>query len=139
MACYDFPLVHLIKPLERAGHEDITSLRLPNRRRVSLVVMPHARSLDVSDTCFMRDIETIIEQMRAAHPAVQVEQLKVKFPGADDDGLWFFTHLNCPFEVQLESSTGMYPFLVETDENDERVYVHNINEALAALTKKLHL
>ena len=85
------------------------------------------------------DIENIINQMRAAHPAVHVEQLKVKFPDADDDGLWFFTHPNCAFEVQLESSKGVYPFLVETNENNERVYVHNIIEALVTLTQKLHL
>lgn len=86
-----------------------------------------------------RDIEIIIEQMHTAYPSVQVEQLKVKFPGADDDGIWFFTHPACPFEVQLESSTGMFPFLVENNENDVRVNVHTINEALAVLTQQLRL
>lgn len=85
------------------------------------------------------DIENIISQLCAAYPAVHVEKLKVKLPDADDDGLWFFTHAKCPFEVQLESSNGRYPFLVETNENDERLYIHNISEALSALTQKLHL
>lgn len=86
-----------------------------------------------------KDIEIVIEQMRAAYPSVQVEQLKVKFPGADDDGIWFFTHPACPFEVQLESSIGMFPFLIEGAENGVRVYVHSSNEALAVLTQQLRL
>jgi hypothetical protein len=85
-----------------------------------------------------RDIENIIEQVRVVHPSVQVEQLKVKFP-SDDNCLWFFTHPNCPYKVQLESSAGMFPFLVETDENAKRVTVHNVSEALSALMQKLHL
>lgn len=78
-------------------------------------------------------------QVQLAHPTVRVEQLKVKFPGADDDGLWFFTHPGSSFEVQFESSTGMYPFLVESNENDERIHVHNLNEALAVLAQRLRL
>jgi hypothetical protein len=46
---------------------------------------------------------------------------------------------NCLFQVQLESSTSMYPFLVETDENNERIYVRCSSEAFTTLTKRLHL
>jgi hypothetical protein len=86
-----------------------------------------------------RDIEIVIEQLQAAHPAVRVEQLQVLHPGADDDGLWFFSHPNGSFEVQLESSTGMSPFIIETDESTERVYAHSIGETVGILTQKLHL
>lgn len=86
-----------------------------------------------------RDIENVIAQMRASHPSVLVEQLKVKFPGADDNDLWFSTCPDSPFEVQLESSTEMCPFLIETDEHNVRVRAHNIGEAISTLTRWLHL
>lgn len=60
----------------------------------------------------MRDIEKIIEIVKAALPSVVSEQLKVTHP-ADDDGLWFFSSPDLENHVQVESSTGMCPFVVE--------------------------
>lgn len=84
----------------------------------------------------MRDINRIIEIVEA-WPEVDVQQLQVVHPGADDDGLWFFTH--GPFEVQIESSTGMCPFLIEADENPKRSTANSIEEVVATLKKLLHL
>ena len=36
-----------------------------------------------------RDIDQIIERLKTEIPSVQVTQLQVTHPGADDDGLWF--------------------------------------------------
>jgi hypothetical protein len=61
-----------------------------------------------------RDIDRVIARLRHAYPALQVEQLRVSHP-ADDDGIWFFTYPGVDDEVQLESSTGQAPFLVESN------------------------
>jgi hypothetical protein len=87
----------------------------------------------------MRDVEKIIQLVRAKFPTVTAEQLKVLHPGADDDGLWFFHHPGSPFEVQIESSTGMCPFLVETDESDGRLTANSVEEAAQTLSILLHL
>ena len=77
-----------------------------------------------------RDIDTIVVALTASHPRLRVEQLKVKHPGADDDGVWFFTHPDSRFEVQLESSDGSCPFLVESDRHDERGRATTVAEAV---------
>jgi hypothetical protein len=59
-----------------------------------------------------RDIDIVIERVRANHPEAKIAQLKVKFP-ADDDGLWFFGLPEEKREIQVESSTGAAPFLIE--------------------------
>jgi hypothetical protein len=70
----------------------------------------------------MRDIDQVIQSMTKICPTVRVSKLGVSHPGADDDGIWFFKQSGSDFEVQLESPTGMCPFLVETDENDGREF-----------------
>jgi len=87
----------------------------------------------------MRDVDKIIELVRATHRGVRVEQLKVLHPGADDDGLWFFDQPESPFQVQIESSTGMCPFLIETDENDSRFTANTVEAAVQRLSDLLHL
>jgi hypothetical protein len=87
----------------------------------------------------MRDIERIIGVIGEMYPAVEVRQLKVLHPGADDDGLWFFRQPESPFEVQLESSSGMCPFLIETGETPNRLTSNSIAETVQALAVLLHL
>jgi hypothetical protein len=70
---------------------------------------------------------------------MEVEQLKVLHPGADDDGLWFFAHAGCEFQVQIESSSGMCPFLVETDENASRTTARSVEETVEVLVKLLRI
>ncbi len=55
----------------------------------------------------LKDIDLIIIKIE---PSINVSQLKVTHP-ADDEGLWFIKYKNR--EVQIESSTGMSPFLIE--------------------------
>jgi len=87
----------------------------------------------------MRDVDKITELVRARCPAVEVEQLKVLHPGADDDGLWFFNQPESPFQLHIESSTGMCPFLIETDETDECFTANSVDEAVRTLSVLLHL
>lgn len=73
------------------------------------------------------------------HPAVRVQQLKVLHREADDDGLWSFDQPQSPFQVQIESSTGMCPFLIETDETDARFTANTVEAAVQRLSVLLHL
>lgn len=61
------------------------------------------------------DIEVIIRQVKLQIPASESSRLEVKNIG-DDDGVWFFYIPGDDREIQLESSYGMCPFIVETDE-----------------------
>jgi hypothetical protein len=87
----------------------------------------------------MRDVEQIIQSIVAKYPAVNVQQLQVRHPGADDDGLWFFNWPGSIFEVQIESSPGMSPFLIETMESDTRIIAASVDETIRAVLKLLHL
>ena len=87
----------------------------------------------------VRDIDTIIECLSRAHPAITYEQLKVAHPGADDDGLWFFRHPDCPYEVQLESWSGQCPFAFETAEHDGRATAATVASAVSLVAAGLRL
>jgi hypothetical protein len=76
----------------------------------------------------MRDVDTIVETVTRRFPAVEVEQLKVSHPGADDDGLWFFSLPGSSDEVQIESWNGMCPFLIETRRTPERRAGQSVQE-----------
>jgi hypothetical protein len=65
-----------------------------------------------------RDIDTIIAAVRAKLPAIEVEQHQVKFPGADDDGVWWFRLPSVKDVVQIDSSDGQCPFLVDDSDSD---------------------
>ena len=62
-----------------------------------------------------RDIDQIIELLRREIPGVEITQLQVTHPGADDDGLWFVRVPGRKGNVQIESSSGDCPFLIESD------------------------
>jgi hypothetical protein len=62
-----------------------------------------------------RDIDQIIAAVRQQIPEVIVWQLQKTHP-ADDDGIWYFRLPETSNDVQIENSSGMCPFLVETDE-----------------------
>jgi hypothetical protein len=85
----------------------------------------------------MRDIDTISEQLRVTYPGVTIEQLSVTHPGADDDGIWFFRRDGYTTEMQLESSTGSCPFLVESNQNNERLIAVSVQQAVQFLISGL--
>ena len=49
---------------------------------------------------------------------------------ADDDGIWFINLPPTSIEVQLESSTGSCPFLVESSRSPERQHAATIAEVI---------
>jgi hypothetical protein len=85
-----------------------------------------------------RDIDSIITRLARAHPQVAVEQLRVSHPG-DDDGIWFFKVPGSPSEAQLESSTGMCPFAIESDATEERAMAVSVDDAISSLERLLGL
>ncbi len=87
----------------------------------------------------MRDIDEIIRRVINICPTVKVRELEVSHPGTDDDGLWFFQEPCGKFEVQIESSEGTCPFLIETDESVTRVTTKSIDETVETLIGLLHL
>jgi hypothetical protein len=80
-----------------------------------------------------RDIDQIINLLKDAMPGVEVEQLQVSNPGADDDGLWFIKLPGKSGEVQIESSNGKCPFLIESNFGKERQHGHTIDEVVAKI------
>ena len=82
------------------------------------------------------DIDEIKRRLTSVYPQVHVEQLRVTHP-ADDDGLWFFRV--GLVEVQLESSSGNCPFLLESSGHPRRRTVATVDGAVAALIEELHL
>lgn len=65
-------------------------------------------------------VRQIIALLRGNYPQIRWTRLWVRHPSADDDGLWFFWLAGQAGEVQIESSGGICPFVVETDKHDER-------------------
>lgn len=86
----------------------------------------------------LRDVDAIIERIQGKYPIVSVHQLQAKHKN-DDDGLWFFRQPNSRFDVQIESSSGNCPFLIETSEHDARVTALSISETISVLEQWLHL
>jgi hypothetical protein len=80
-----------------------------------------------------RDIDEIIEGVRQHFPEVSIDQLKVKHP-ADDDGLWYF-HLpeNPKDDIQVESSDGNCPFLIENMQNDDRKNGESVEQVVSII------
>lgn len=87
----------------------------------------------------MRDIDEIISSLGRTYPGLTHAQLRVRHPGADDDGLWFFRHADCPFEVQLESASGHCPFLCESGGSSAHTLALTVQEAVAWVAANLGL
>lgn len=87
----------------------------------------------------MRDVDRIIQLVKGICPTVDVRQLGVPHAGADDDGLWYFDQPASAVQVQIESPKGMCPFLIETDENDDRLTGRSVEETVQILIRLLHI
>jgi hypothetical protein len=82
-----------------------------------------------------RDIDHIIERLKAEIPGVQVTQLQVAHPGADDDGLWFIKIPGRTEEVQIESSYGSCPFIIESDFGSDVFHGHTVDEVVSTVRR----
>jgi hypothetical protein len=62
-----------------------------------------------------RDIDRVMLLVRSHLPSVSIIQWHKKHPG-DDDGVWWFRLPGVKRDIQLESSFGACPFVVEHDD-----------------------
>jgi hypothetical protein len=86
-----------------------------------------------------RDIDRIIVAVRSRLPSVSVAQWHKKHPG-DDDGIWWFRLPGVERNIQLESSLGCCPFLVEHDgmkSTAEQWRAESVEEAAEAVVEYL--
>jgi hypothetical protein len=81
-----------------------------------------------------RDVDQIIERLKAEIPGVQVAQLQATHPG-DDDGLWFINVPGRSEEVQIESSYGCCPFLIESTSSDERFQGLTVDQVVSTVRR----
>ena len=82
----------------------------------------------------MRDIDRVISSVRERLPDVIVWQHQAILP-PDDDGLWWFALPGIEKNIQLESSVGTCPFLVEHD--TERWHAASVEETVQAVVRYL--
>ena len=82
------------------------------------------------------DVDAVIAIVVGKLAAVRTDQLRVKHP-TDDDGLWFFTSPASDTEVQIESSTGQCPFLIESSANHERNTSNTVEATAGAVVRLL--
>jgi hypothetical protein len=81
------------------------------------------------------DIDKIMIRLTTERPDIRVRRLKVSHK-ADDDGIWFFSAGGAT-EVQLESTTGNFPFLVESSANERRTTVNAVDQAISIICSEL--
>ena len=83
------------------------------------------------------DLQRIVQGVTAALPDVEWDQLRVSH-AADDDGLWFFWRRGRrDDELQIESSSGASPFLIETNRDKERRWAMTPEEAVKTIVSLL--
>jgi hypothetical protein len=87
----------------------------------------------------VRDVDQVITEIKRRLPQVCWSQLQVKHPGVDDDGLWFFRLPSGTNEVQIESSNGTCPFVVEHNATNERYTGRTVSEVVAKVVEWLPL
>ena len=84
-----------------------------------------------------RDIDAITLLVRDRFSEVRIEQLKVTHP-ADDDGIWYFWMPGAERDdVQIESSYGVCPFLIETNRDGRRLNGNTVEETVSIICSHL--
>jgi len=84
------------------------------------------------------DLDAIVASVKQRLPGTMWLQAPVKHP-ADDDGVWFFWLPDLPGEVQIESSSALCPFIVETDKHDECVTADSPQEVADTVIRWLQM
>jgi hypothetical protein len=87
-----------------------------------------------------RDIDRVVEQVKQRLPAVKVQQHWVKNPDVDDDGIWWFRLPDVEKTIQIESSGGVCPFMVEHDDmqsSSEAEMVNSVEEVVEKVVSYL--
>jgi hypothetical protein len=86
-----------------------------------------------------RDVDDIIQTVKQRLPSVQVVQMHKTHSG-DDDGLWWFRLPGVQKDIQIESSFGQCPFVVEHSDmksTSEAETARTVEEAAAKIVDYL--
>ena len=85
-----------------------------------------------------REIDDILDELSDAFPGLGHAQLQATHP-ADDDGLWYIYPPGCNrATMQIESSNGSAPFLIEWDNGSQagdRAIVNSADEAVRLIER----
>jgi hypothetical protein len=84
----------------------------------------------------MRDIDLVVAALKRRHSDLRVEQRPGAY-AAVDEGIWFINLPPTSIEVQLESSTGNCPFMIESSSNPERLHAATIGETINMVSTML--
>jgi hypothetical protein len=87
-----------------------------------------------------RDIDQIIERVKLRLPDVIVRQHWVRDPRKEDDGVWWFCLTGIEKNIQVESSYGVCPFIVEHDDmrsSSEAESTETVEEAVEMIVAYL--
>jgi hypothetical protein len=87
-----------------------------------------------------RDIGSIIEQVRNRLPNVTAMPVHMTHP-ADDDGIWWILLPNVERDIQIESSLGNCPFMIEHDDMHSTagaIAAHNVDDVVNNVVGYLH-
>jgi phytanoyl-CoA hydroxylase len=92
----------------------------------------------VDAAAFLEKIDKLSELMKSHHPGVRVERIKPYENICGDDFIWYFTHPNCEFEVQVDPCIDTM-FLIATPEHPYRFNARTIEQAADTIERWLHL
>ena len=99
---------------------------------------------DRSNPCFQltrfcqTNVDEILAVVRQTLPDLRFAHHHQYWPH-DDDGLWFFDVPGARNSVQIESSSGMCPFLVEHDLSNECYHGASVEEVSSKVVEWLRL
>lgn len=85
-----------------------------------------------------KGIEQLTSALQRAYPDIVIEKPRVSHPGADDDAVWRVNHPRALTEVQVESSGGEPPFMVESEFAPPTV-ARTVDDAVRLVTERLGL
>lgn len=93
---------------------------------------------EFDEPLFMRQLDCLIESLRAIEPSIEVRRLEWCLGLAGDTLVWWFTRPGCRFEVQVEPSLeGL--FLIGTNERCGYEEPKTMDEAVTIMKTLLHL
>ena len=82
------------------------------------------------------DLAAIVQRVTSRLPGVEWSQLPVTH-AADDDGLWYFCLPKAKYRVQIESSEGVCPFIIETDRHNEQHLAVTVDDVVDTIARWL--
>ena len=81
------------------------------------------------------DADKIIEAIKEKFPGTKVNEWDAMNPRSFYYSLWFFNIPNVDGEIQIESTSGNCPFLVESCLNDDRYNGDTVEEVVSIIEK----